>query len=518
MQLYHTIHKMLRVAMSVTILTVLLTGAVHVFANDLIIEDLSIVEPDQFSGTINIRFNISWDNSWRNSINHDAVWLFAKYSIDGGESWRHATLSDSGRDPEGFSTGSNSALSFNVPADKKGCFLKRATSGAGELYTEGAEISWSWAEDGLSSSDVVSVKLFGIEMVYVPRGNFYAGDGNGTDESTYAFHRASDPNSAVRISSSNVHVTCANNINDDMGSYWVTVKGPGGVNDNPDYPTGYAAFYMMKYQVTEGDWVNFVNTLTPEARANRDITGPTGKDSDGTVYRNTVSYLHGEAMSARPDRAMSFLSWADLCAYAAWAGLRPMTELEYEKAARGSGRTPMVGEFAWGNAHIIEASEIAGPEDGTEKVSTPGANVNYNEGIFSGGDGGEGPLRVGIFATRDSDRMSAGAGFYGAMELSGNLRERSVSLGNPEGRSFRGSHGTGELSEAEGSEGSALNSDWPGYESGHGVIGAEGSGFRGGSWLTTDPDRLAISDRSEASIASPARLPDSGARAVRTAP
>ena len=32
---------------------------------------------------------------------------------------------------------------------------------------------------------------------------------------------------------------------------------------------------------------------------------------------------------------MTYISWPDLLAYADWAALRPITELEYEKAARG---------------------------------------------------------------------------------------------------------------------------------------------------------------------------------------
>ena len=45
------------------------------------------------------------------------------------------------------------------------------------------------------------------------------------------------------------------------------------------------------------------------------------------------------------------LSWPDLCAYADWAALRPMTELEYEKACRGP-NNPVLGEYAWGNTSI----------------------------------------------------------------------------------------------------------------------------------------------------------------------
>ena len=43
-----------------------------------------------------IRLDLSWQCAWRDEVNHDAVWLFAKYSLDDGETWRHATLRGSG--------------------------------------------------------------------------------------------------------------------------------------------------------------------------------------------------------------------------------------------------------------------------------------------------------------------------------------------------------------------------------------------------------------------------------------
>jgi hypothetical protein len=69
----------------------------------------------------------------------------------------------------------------------------------------------------------------------------------------------------------------------------------------------------------------------------------------GEIYRmgTAPNYVY-QFVHYRPDRRMKhtgirWLSWADSAAYMAWAGLRPMTELEYEKAMRGS-RVPVQDE------------------------------------------------------------------------------------------------------------------------------------------------------------------------------
>lgn len=63
-----------------------------------------------------------------------------------------------------------------------------------------------------------------------------------------------------------------------------------------------------------------------------------------------------------------------------------------------------------------------------------------------------GPLRVGFAATGSTNGAQSGGGYYGAMELSGNLWERPVTVGNDTsgveigGRAFDGVHGNGVLS------------------------------------------------------------------------
>ncbi len=63
------------------------------------------------------------------------------------------------------------------------------------------------------------------------------------------------------------------------------------------------------------------------------------------------------------------------------------------------------------------------------------------------------------------------------MEMSGNLIERPVSLGNTTGRLFDGLHGDGELSV----NGNGDVSTWPGISGGE-ITGANGSGMKLGSF------------------------------------
>jgi formylglycine-generating enzyme required for sulfatase activity len=487
-------------------------------ANNLSVGGVELEKPDASSGTVTVSFDMSWDNSWRNSVNHDAVWVFVKYTKDLGLTWEHATLGGVGTNPPGMSSGGSPNIDIVVPADRKGCLFRRGSIGAGRVDMEGVQVVWDWSVDGLSPEDEVGVRVIGIEMVYIPSGAFYAGDGDGNISSTYAFKSPGAAVSAIEISAGSVNVSSALSPNDDIDISPVEVSGSGGLEGNGDYPTGYRAFYMMKYEITEGQWVDFFNMISSDAKDNRDITGPAGKNSGGTVSRNTISRNAGLAVTSRPERACGYLSWPDLAAYLDWAALRPMTELEFEKAARGAGVIPAMGEYAWGVFMAEQATVISGAEGGSETVTNEGANVCYGNVVFAGGDEGQGPLRAGIFATAASTRSKAGAGYYGNMELSGNLWERTVTLGNPEGRMFRGSHGDGILQAAQGYEGNATNADWPGYVTGQGVSAAAGSGFRGGSWADLDPSVLGISDRSRAATTSAARLPDSGGRGVRSDP
>ncbi|MFT7587893.1 MAG: sulfatase activating formylglycine-generating enzyme, partial [Limisphaerales bacterium] len=186
-----------------------------------------------------------------------------------------------------------------------------------------------------------------------------------------------------------------------------------------------------------------------------------------------------------------------------WAGLRPMTEFEFEKMARGP-ELPVAGEFAWGTDLIVDANSLMDDGHSTEYVTDL---IDAGAGIASHGYAGpKGGLRNGFAGRDNSDRMKAGAGYYGVLELSGNLWELTINM-LPEGLTFTGNHGDGNLIDGQSDAG------WP---------GVDGGGFRGGAWNSGIGPigffrDLAISDRWYAGLGPTDRRFTNGIRGVRTA-
>jgi hypothetical protein len=112
---------------------------------------------------------------------------------------------------------------------------------------------------------------------------------------------------------------------------------------------------------------------------------------------------------------------------------------------------------------------------------------------------------------KGSTRQEAGASYWGIMELSGNLLERPVTVGNATGRLFTGLHGDGMLTSGGEADFTALK--WPDAT-------ANGAGCRGGGCEL--PSACArVSDRSNAAYAvgtSRSHADYFGWRAVRSAP
>jgi len=216
----------------------------------------------------------------------------------------------------------------------------------------------------------------------------------------------------------------------------------------------------------------------------------------------------------------NYLNWANVTAYADWACLRPMTELEFEKACRGP-RNPVPLEYAWGstliNAASYDSSTLVDPGTANEgiasgKYSTTTGNACRPKTAAQQYQTYNNIVRCGIYAANSANtgRMTSGASYYGIMELSGNVWERAVTVGNSAGRAFDGSHGDGLIN----TNGTATNANWP-------PSSGSGAGFRGGSFLYDSSniynDYLRVSDRSNAAYASSGRNYQWGGRAVRTA-
>ncbi|MBI3602299.1 MAG: SUMF1/EgtB/PvdO family nonheme iron enzyme [Candidatus Omnitrophica bacterium] len=515
-----------RMALTILVVVGLMTLAM---ANDLQLSHLNVVSTNTAAQTMTFSFDLTQQNSWRTTTNYDAVWIFMKYSTNAGITWQHATMAANGINPTGFLAPDH--FEIDVPPDQKGFFLHRSDYGSGTISPQGIQFVWDYRQDGLTTATAQAAntlhKIFGIEMVYIPAGAFYAGDGNSSAD--YHLKAGSADNNPWYIQSENA-ITTTNAVS---GGYYYVASSANGENNTGDiflipasFPKGYHDFYLMKYELTQGQWVGFFNTLSHAAKLNHDITSADlgGKNSQGAVYRNTIAWdssnVSSPATTSRPWRPVSFVSWPDVAAYAAWAALRPITELEFEKAARGKDIAPVPDELAWGTASYtaVTSSDIVpsnSDENGTETIQNSAANLSRNSLGFTSGDGRalgpapnqSGPLRAGIFAATSNNRINSGAGFYGNMELSGNLAEPMVTIGRVQGRQFLGTHGNGQLTTLAGFEGFAPNTDWPGIDTANasrGIRQTVGIGYRGGDFASSNIRTYELSSRTYA-----AKDPDS---------
>lgn len=404
-----------------------------------------------------VTFTVSWNNAWNQAAwleNHDAVWVFVKYK-DNNRLWQHALIE------KAVETGA--LLKADIPEDRAGCYL--VLKGTGHTDVDEQRVTLLIE----TKAEINDFRVLGLEMVYVPEGDFWLGDG----QSSGSFRKA-DSEEPVRISEEAIVVRSGFNKNDDhqLMDSGILVDGDEGLGPtrteevvNTDFPTGYKAFYMMKYELTQGQYTDFLNLLDNDQAARR-------YSMHAGDQGNTVSHQAGTYVCSTPRRGMNWISWMDLAAYADWAGLRPLTELEYEKACRGP-KEPLSGEYAWGGSQAYDKMYVIA-EGQLEHLPETG-NMVYNKTDSARNH----PVAIGLFERTGpkAGRKQLGAGYYGAMELSGNLFERFVSLGNHHGRHFCGNPGDGSLSP----DGHADEESWPGYSGGQ-VISASGSGWRGGSW------------------------------------
>lgn len=488
------------------------------------------------AGQSAIVFDLAWDYSWREAWevpaqdcaldgavaqrdkaplqleNWDAAWLFAKFRGADGI-WRHATLSPVATDhgkPAGVAI--EVGLDDNRAADDKdgghglGVFVHRDRIGSGPNAWKGISLRWLHDVDGVSDPAAAEIRVLGIKMVYVSKGAFWAGDDVGIARTSgvVAQFQAGNSNAPLRIESDDALTLGGNSVanlgnHDSWGlqncedfSSWVTQRLPA------KFPKGVAAFYCMRSELTEGQYVEFLNTLTYKQQAAHTKIPPDKPAGNNCLCSCTVKRCRnsvaiavpgGQRVAERvprndgvmasvirekpavyrtdvPHAACNHLITRDLIAYACWVGLRPMTELEYEKACRGPVR-PVPDEYAWGDTNVANDKEPVARYE-VRNIGQPDECVVcvQGEGVCNAAWWGTlgrpkeepagrattptnapteffGPLRAEVFAGPLSTRTSAGASYWGILEMSGNLLEQTISVGTKAGRRFEGTHGNG---------------------------------------------------------------------------
>ena len=501
-----------------TLLCLFLIASFASLANNLVIDN---VQRLNLSGDRSyVQFDVSWDNSWNvtgKPGNHDAVWVFIKFRECGVTSqWNHALLSTNMGD---HTLGSDLAFAQTITTTDRlgnpgshntGAMIRRATNGIGDIATQTCTLKVSGSSSGVALDDALEydVKVIGLEMVQVKQGGFYLGDGDASDR----WHPDGNTNGSYHVDTAGAlpHLS-------SLSSYWTD-----NTTVDADYPNGYEEFYCMKYELSQGAYVTFLNTV---GLATYNSLEPHYSSSYSSYYRNAILRNgSGDYYTNRPNRPVNLIVWTDALAYLDWAALRPMTDLEYEKACRGFD-VAFPEQKAWGTAAVTEAMTVsAGPETGAETVVGPSgsiANAHYR-GSSSSHDGGDvdesftpsplwinyGPLGCGIFARSSpiNDRLNTGATYWGIMEMAGNLWEFVLPTTDRTGKKsgytdinfYDGQWGDGQLIESGGYTAHdvpgwpLINSPQPNYTGGLGRMG--------GSYEDYDSD-LEISERSEGDYA-----------------
>ena len=515
--------------------------------------------PEYSTVTFDLQWSYSWRAKWTEPAktsatgkdieieNWDAAWVFVKFlpekdSKDAIERnhWQHATL-DTDPTHHVMPGGATNAVGLTVDGKRGlGVFIYRDRIGHGVNDWKGVKLRWLHSQSPGAAGKVdpakAAVKVHAIAMVYVPEGPFRVGSGSATHIpgfldgptlpvlGTRGYPTASLTDGSWRggpvipflldaeWNGPAKEGSRARRIGPVAGWLWGTqtyiermfpgssVGRPGVLND--EYPTGYEAFYFMKYPLTQGQYADFLNSLPPDVAAARAYSERVdGRDPEGgsagteeitlnlgpghqavvrepdrhTIYSSAdlpekapsmddaigasdeepgdrLDALMADVMeggkekpkappvyTARlPFRRCSYVSTPDCFSYAVWAGLRPMTELEYDKACRGV-RRPAPNELVFGStnkpAHAAGGTRTSLVDAGLPTERYVGESANGN--LF-------GAARVGWAATPESDRETAAASYWGILDLF-DAHVIPVGSANEKWRAFRGTPGDGRV-------------------------------------------------------------------------
>lgn len=458
-----------------TFISFFIVGAM--WANNITVSNTSLNGQNTTSHFTLVNFDIAWENSWRtstNEANYDGAWIFVKFRKNGTADWRHCTISSTGNTP---ATGAT----FFIPSDNKGAFIHRNADGIGNVSYTGNKLQWNYGADGVLDNETVEIRVFALEMVYIPQGSYQLGSGG---SETKAFRDGSTSNPYTVANNNAITFGTATGMLNPNGG------GPATGTIPVAFPKGFNAFWIMKYEISQQQYTDFLNHIDA-ARA-----------TFNTV--SSVSGTHPNLTAQQPERAVSHLNTTRMAAHADWSGLRPMTELEFEKASRGFNTPAVPNEYVWGNTQVFPVQSVDNAGLADESVNSPAnSNAALNNQYAL-------PVRVGLFARPSaSTRTLSGATYYGVMNMGDNIHEICIGVVTVAGRNFTETlHGDGYLA-ASGTSDIATWTDFNAY-------GLRGSAFNSAPEYARTSDRFGINTFPEVYY-SDAVLAAGGGRLVRTA-
>ena len=394
---------------------ILIVFLLMIVSNSAMANNLNIASTSFNSSNNTVSFTISWENSWKVTTgpsNWDAVWVFVKrQACSTTNIWASQLLSTTSADH----TSAGAWLTVDATSDGMGVFVRRASTTTVTGNITSTTITLKLNTTASNTSPLITTgandnfKVMGAEMVYVPQGSFYLGDGRPTNSNNFsAGNNASTPlliDAAKQNAGLGVSTVYCNSF-----TYGCPSALPA------TFPLGYNGFYCMKYELSVSAYIDFLNCLSYDQQAQKQLKRGGYVNNVGTTFTdgwqtlnvavsvagvyNTVpaTYTQGSGSYFRP---MHQINWQDLASYLDWSGLRPMTEFEFEKACRGNNAgTPNAAvayEYPWGTTTIYQTTSGSNYSAANESYNSWGQQgcCGIGRAITGRNDWGYLPLIVG---------------------------------------------------------------------------------------------------------------------------
>ena len=278
------------------------------------------------ASTVDINYTLSRTTPTINSS--QPVWIFVKYSKDTGTTWMDTDDQSQSNDwSAGGQTGS-STVNQNLSGD------------VGLVTSAGTKsITWTWGASGtgLSSTDLVRVRVYAVEMCHV--------DGNSSFE---------------------------------MG-------GDGGNGALTGGTANISEFYIMKYPVTNRMYVDFLNEVANNHDDSEDTDHDYWNTTQGDATRGGID-ITGSVPNAtwstrtgREDWPVIGTNWFNAYDMTRWMGLVPPTEEQWELACRSVGGSGG-NTYSWGDTPVPSTNLCN--MDGTFSPGRP-SDVNFFEDTWA---------------------------------------------------------------------------------------------------------------------------------------
>lgn len=397
------------------------------------------------AATKQLNITLAWDNSWHDGSGtfRDAAWLFVKYKdVNNGE-WQHAILTNpTSANNLLTDTLSGANVKFDVlgknpntagVAGSRGFIIRRAKSTntatqysaeyAGN-YNVAISLNVTLATTGGALLANPEIRVYALEMVDIPAGAYYVGDG--TPNSYIETNTTTNSPFAVTSETSQVPFS-----NSSPTTYLAT-----------GFPRATYEYYMLKYEVSNEAFSEYMNTLT---RAQQNLIANTNLTAASSGAQNVIASDYGHVKATVTSLTDPAIFGCDAnnngvfneindgqnngviiekmnmgIGYLDWAALRIMTAYEYEKACRGP-VYPVQNEYAWGSAVMGNGTpdvDLFGPNE-SMSVPVDGPRSPFNQSV-----------RNGAYAKpTGATRLNSGGSYYGVMELGNSCGELSAGYG-----------------------------------------------------------------------------------------